>query len=178
MRSRTPRSAEGGSAIATELELLQAHAPVLLADDHDRYLGREVDIYASHNGRWLQYWLAYAGDPDHGGVDWELVMVHVIDDQPVGVVAAQHRWAESRIWNDVEQVDGHPVIYVGRDKHASYFSGRWHRHGLHLERTNARWPLTTVLLPGVPLQLRKRMAVRKPDVWVAQALRKGRWWRR
>lgn len=142
-------------------------APVLLADDGDRFLTAEtpVTVHGCHAGRWLQYWLAYPGDPDHAGIDWEMVMVV----PGVEAVYARHRTATRRPWERVQLEDDHPVVWVGRDKHASYFSrGRfgWHRHGRHLERVNGRLRLATRFELDVPEEVAGRLSHREPDGWL------------
>jgi hypothetical protein len=94
--------------------------------------GRAVEI----NGRiWLQYWLWYfyndyqlaLGFGTHEG-DWECVQLRMgpAGDEPDVAVYAQHVNAEKRAWSDVEQEDGHPVVYVARGSHASYFEAGFH----------------------------------------------------
>lgn len=87
----------------------------------------------------LQYWFFYAyndwrsgfhGANDHEA-DWEMMMV-VLDGEaegtpPCWAVYAQHDFDGAdlrRRWDHAEQlevVDGHPVVYAGAGSHASYF---------------------------------------------------------
>ncbi|HEX6461259.1 MAG TPA: hypothetical protein VF032_20245 [Thermoleophilaceae bacterium] len=83
------------------------------------------------NGKlWLQYWFWYfyndyqlaAGFGLHEG-DWEMVQIRLAEDErPELALYAQHAYAESKPWDEVETTpDGHPVTYPGRGSHASYF---------------------------------------------------------
>jgi hypothetical protein len=79
---------------------------------------------------WLQYWFWYfyndyqlaAGFGLHEG-DWEMVQIRLdAGEQPELALYAQHAYAESQPWDEVETTpDGHPVTYPGRGSHASYF---------------------------------------------------------
>ena len=102
-----------------------------------RYYGRVV-----REGGWtvLQYWFFYAyndwrsgfhGANDHEA-DWEQIFVYLSDDANGGVgpryaAYAQHDYhgeALRRRWDDVDQlevIDGHPVVHAGAGSHASYF---------------------------------------------------------
>ncbi len=99
-------------------------------DLKNRVYGRAVE----DNGRlWLQYWLWYfyndyslaLGAGLHEG-DWEMIQLRMHDDEPDVAVYAQHTHAEKRPWPEVEQDDGHPVVYVARGSHASYFEAGYH----------------------------------------------------
>ena len=79
---------------------------------------------------WLQYWFWYfyndyqlaAGFGLHEG-DWEMVELRMAGDTPDLALYAQHAYAESRSWDEVEKTaDGRPVTYPGRGSHASYFT--------------------------------------------------------
>jgi hypothetical protein len=82
---------------------------------------------------WLQYWFWYfyndyqlaAGFGLHEG-DWEMVELRLPPDgagDPEIALYAQHAYAESRSWDEVEKTaDGRPVTYPGRGSHASYFA--------------------------------------------------------
>jgi len=105
-----------------------------------RLHGRFGNVVYGHsrpdvNGRlWLQYWrwhfyndFALAGI--HAGLhegDWEMVQLRMHSDEPDVAVYAQHVNAEKRAWTDVEREDGHPVVYVARGSHASYFEAGFH----------------------------------------------------
>jgi hypothetical protein len=95
----------------------------------------QVYGYANRNTGgelWLQYWLFYyyndkglLGSGLHEG-DWELVQLRIGSDGEPDVAAyAQHTYAESCAWADVEKEEGPhgpaPVAYSARGSHASYF---------------------------------------------------------
>ena len=99
-------------------------------DLNNRVYGRAVE----DAGRlWLQYWLWYfyndyslsLGAGLHEG-DWEMVQLRMHGDTPDVAVYAQHTHAEKRAWPEVERDDGHPVVYVARGSHASYFEAGYH----------------------------------------------------
>lgn len=147
-------------------ELLRRHAPVILADDGDRFLAG-VAVHACRAGRWLQYWIRWPGDRDHEGDDWELVMVRLGLLDPVEAAYAAHRGAERRSWARVPTEGHRPVAYAERDKHASRFRRGWHRHGRHLSRANGKRRLDPPLTLGVPGAVERRRAHRDPDGWLA-----------
>jgi hypothetical protein len=79
---------------------------------------------------WLQYWFWYfyndyqlaGGFGLHEG-DWEMVEIRMAGEEPELALYAQHAYAESRSWDQVEKTaDGRPVTYPGRGSHASYFA--------------------------------------------------------
>lgn len=82
---------------------------------------------------WAQYWLWYFYDwmdrpvPGAHEGDWEGYAIRVVGGNPVEAVYAQHRDAERRSFTDVELADGHPVVYVARGTHASFFERGVHR---------------------------------------------------
>jgi hypothetical protein len=155
-------------------DLLRRYQPILLATPGDRFLDG-VAVYAriarAAAGRaWLQYWLAYPGDPDHAGIDWELALLLLPPDPtrpPVEVVLAKHRTAHRRPWNLVEREGDRPLVYVGLNKHASYFHAGWYFHGRHLERASGRQRLDVPLSLETPVAIQGRLAYRDPDRWVA-----------
>ncbi|HKO38467.1 MAG TPA: hypothetical protein VJU14_08870 [Solirubrobacterales bacterium] len=76
---------------------------------------------------WVQYWLWYLYNPKkifvegvHEG-DWEFVQVGYVDKTPVCMTLSQHRSGGARMWWNVEQRDGRPLVYVARDSHANFF---------------------------------------------------------
>lgn len=102
-----------------------------LRADCDRYANRVYARAVEENGRpqWLQYWFWYFYNDYnlahriglHEG-DWEMIELKLDDrEAPVFAVYAQHTVAEARDWPDVESEDGHPLVYVARGSHASYF---------------------------------------------------------
>ena len=97
----------------------------------NRVYGRAVE---DGDGRlWLQYWLWYfyndyslaLGSGLHEG-DWEMVQFRMHDDEPDLAVYAQHTHAEKRPWHEVKTLDGHPLVFVARGSHASYFEAGFH----------------------------------------------------
>ena len=76
---------------------------------------------------WVQYWLWYLYNPKkifvagvHEG-DWEFVQVGYVGKTPVCMTCSQHHSGGARMWWNVEQRGGRPVVYVARDSHANYF---------------------------------------------------------
>jgi hypothetical protein len=96
----------------------------------NRLFGRSVE---AHGRLWLQYWLWYfyndyslaLGSGLHEG-DWEMVQFRMHDDEPDLAVYAQHTHAEKRPWHEVKKADGHPLVFVARGSHASYFEAGFH----------------------------------------------------
>ena len=120
------------SAAAAELEYRQ------MMQDGEKYVyyGRVV-----RQGGWiaLQYWFFYCynswrsgyhGVNDHES-DWENVLVYLYEDEgrlyPEWAGYASHDFHGDdlrRRWDDTEQlefVQGHPVVWAGAGSHASYF---------------------------------------------------------
>ena len=98
----------------------------------NRVYGRAVE----DDGRlWLQYWLWYfyndyslaLGAGLHEG-DWEMVQLRMHGDEPDLAVYAQHTHAEKRAVARGRDADGghHPLVYVARGSHASYFEAGFH----------------------------------------------------
>lgn len=128
LRGRVPVA----SAAAAELDYFHLRAQ----KEKFIYYGRVT----RQNG-WivLQYWFFYCynnwrsgfnGVNDHEA-DWELVSIYLYEDNgqiaPEWVAYASHDFHGDdlrRRWDDTEQldfVDGHPVVYAGAGSHASYF---------------------------------------------------------
>jgi len=128
LRGRVPAALAAAAEIA--YHRLQEENP------RYNYYGRVV----RHNG-WtvLQYWYFYCynswrsgfnGVNDHEA-DWELVSIYLYQegDQliPEWLAYASHDFRGDdlrRRWDDADQldfVDGHPVVYAGAGSHASYF---------------------------------------------------------
>lgn len=76
---------------------------------------------------WVQYWLWYLYNPKkiytqgvHEG-DWEFVQIAYAGEVPVCMTLSQHHSGGARMWWNVEQRKGRPVVYVALDSHANYF---------------------------------------------------------
>jgi hypothetical protein len=142
LRGRVP------AAIAAAAELDYFH----LRAEKEKYVyyGRVV----RQNG-WtvLQYWFFYCynswrsgfgGVNDHES-DWEMMSVYLYENEgrllPEWAAYASHDFHGDdlrRRWDDLEQldfVDGHPVIYSGAGSHASYF-----RRGEYQAEVNVSLP--------------------------------------
>lgn len=128
LRGRVP----GATAAAAELEYHQQ----LAADENYVYYGRVL-----RQGGWtiLQYWFffyynnwrsGFRGVNDHES-DWETLLVYLYEEEgalkPEWAAFASHDFHGDdlrRRWDDrdeLELVDGHPVVYAGAGSHASYF---------------------------------------------------------
>jgi hypothetical protein len=77
---------------------------------------------------WLQYWLFYLANSWHfawGGWhvgDWEMIQLRLSAAGVPDIAAyAQHKSGSIRSWPNVEQLDGHPIVYVALGSHASRF---------------------------------------------------------
>jgi hypothetical protein len=136
----------------------------------DRIFGRVAT--GSDGRRWLQYWFWYLyNDAGLGGRfglhegDWESIQLRLgAGAEPDLAVYAQHDYAESRAWTDVERdADGAPVVYPGRGTHASYFE-----RGVH--RTEYWWDVAD----GAGIEVRPTLIEigDPPDGWL---LWSGRW---
>ncbi|MCO5177843.1 MAG: hypothetical protein M9890_12875 [Thermomicrobiales bacterium] len=81
----------------------------------------------------LQYWMYYYFNDwnnNHEG-DWEMVMFffdttsveEALTMEPSSLIYAQHGGGERASWDDgkLSKEDGHPVVYVARGAHASFF---------------------------------------------------------
>jgi hypothetical protein len=128
LRGRVPAA----SAAAAELDYFHMRAK----SEKYVYYGRVV----RENG-WavLQYWFFYCynswrsgfnGVNDHES-DWEMITIYLYEDKgqltPEWTAYASHDFHGDdlrRRWDDEEQLDfveGHPVVYAGAGSHASYF---------------------------------------------------------
>jgi hypothetical protein len=138
----------------------------------DRVFGRAARDRDGH--RWLQYWFfSLYNDAGLGGRfglhegDWETVQLRLPDggDEPDRAVYAQHDYAESRPWGEVERDggDGPPIVYPARGTHAAYFE-----RGVH--RTQAWWDIAD----GEGLHVRPQL-VEIADPAPGWLLWPGRW---
>ncbi len=142
LRGRVP------AALAAAAEIAYHH--MREANHRYTYYGRVVH----HNG-WtvLQYWYFYCynswrsgfnGVNDHES-DWELVSIYLYQEGgqfiPEWLAYASHDFKGDdlrRRWDDADQldfIDGHPVVYVGAGSHASYF-----RSGEYMSEVNLALP--------------------------------------
>lgn len=145
--------------------LLDRYAPLLAYDSRETFYALAVDgtantIYGrlvmEGDDRWLQYWCWYTCNWSrfkgrHDG-DWEMIQLRLgPDDVPDLAVFAQHARGEQRPWGNVllwvnttAPGDGfrfeaatHPVVFVARGTHASYFTlGHHRRTRVSLDRAN------------------------------------------
>jgi hypothetical protein len=125
---------------------LDRYSPVVVHDSRERDLLTSVRafagrvpgvepgpvrpvVYGRRAGRWLQYWMFYAGNSQDRGLfrtgrhegDWEMVQFRLRNGEPVRAVYAQHSGAESCSFRWATRTGGRPVVYVARGSHASYF---------------------------------------------------------
>jgi len=142
LRGRVPAA----SAAAAEL----AYFRIRRRTDTYNYYGRVT----RQNG-WvvLQYWFFYCynswrsgfnGVNDHES-DWEVVSIYLYEENgqliPEWLAYASHDFKGDdlrRRWDDEDEidfVDGHPVVYVGAGSHASYF-----RKGEYMAEVNLNLP--------------------------------------
>lgn len=75
------------------------------------------------------YWFFYPWNESavpgggHGGNhegDWERITVVTRGDEPLRVVYSQHNTKCAVDWSEVDQRDGHPIVYSARGSHGSY----------------------------------------------------------
>jgi hypothetical protein len=119
----------------------------------------------------LQYWLFYYFNDwnnSHEG-DWEMVMLffdattveEALAQEPTRTVYAQHGGGERADWDDdkLSKEDGHPVVYVARGAHASFYEQHTYLGlvengtGLGCETTKGphrRIALEAVVVPHAP----------------------------
>ena len=130
LRGRVPAA----TAAAAELDYFHMRAK----QDKNVYYGRVV---RKDQNDWvvLQYWFFYCfnswrsgfgGVNDHES-DWEMITIYLYEDGgqliPRWAAYASHDFHGDdlrRRWDDKDQldlVDGHPVVYAGAGSHASYF---------------------------------------------------------
>jgi MYXO-CTERM domain-containing protein len=142
---------------ADDVALLRAHRPELRHDRSERYFATSVEAWRAgragepviygravrrrDGGRWLQYWIFYAFNPQDRGVvrtgrhegDWELVQLR-LDPQgrPEHATLRAHTWAQGCRWSELVRThSGAPVVFVANGSHANYS-----RPGVH----DRPWP--------------------------------------
>lgn len=141
-----------------EADALRMHA---LPQYAHRVYGRTI---TEADGRiTLQYWLFYyfnwhplpTGIGDHEG-DWEMIQIELDPSgNPTGATYAQHNGGERCAWPQVRRTPaGHPVVFVARGSHASYFSEGSHviDGGAFADQANgdAEWVTPTVIETNPP----------------------------
>ncbi len=143
LRGRVPAA----SAAAAELDYFHMRTR---KKENFVYYGRVV---RQNNWTILQYWFFYCynswrsgfgGVNDHES-DWEMISLYLYEDDdqlfPEWAAYAMHDFHGDdlrRRWDDQEQldlVDGHPVVYAGAGSHASYF-----RKGEYQDEVNLNVP--------------------------------------
>jgi hypothetical protein len=119
----------------------------------------------------LQYYLHFSasdwgfgvrGGQRHEG-DWQLVQI-LLDEQrtPYRVTVSAHGQlaadggapgGASAVWEDIEQHDGHPVVYAGQGSHALYFTSGAQRYSTGLDVHDGRGPWAVPWIDDAPLLL-------------------------
>jgi hypothetical protein len=127
--AETDRICLASSRYRTDYSRLRAARPEL----RNRIYGHARD--GSDGRLWLQYWFGYVYNDYqlaarfglHEG-DWEMIALRMDEQRsaPDLAVYAQHAYAEQRGWDEVAQEDGHPVVFVARGSHGSYFEPGLH----------------------------------------------------
>jgi hypothetical protein len=142
---------------ADDVALLRAHRPELRHDRSERYFATSVEAWRAgragtpvvygravrrrDGGRWLQYWVFYAFNPQDRGLlrtgrhegDWELVQVRLdARGRPEHAVLRAHTWSQGCRWSELVRArSGAPVVFVANGSHANYS-----RPGVH----DRPWP--------------------------------------
>jgi len=120
---------DGLGGIGVDADVYAADAAVMesLTGYPNRVFGRAA--LDGEGSVWLQYWFFYYADPQtnalgngiHEG-DWEVIQVRLDNARaPSEATYAQHTGGQTCEWSQTETFDGHPVVYVARDSHASFF---------------------------------------------------------
>jgi hypothetical protein len=134
-----------GEAVAAsgDADLLERHRPILVYDADEQFFAQPVDtnaevregdrVYghvAREAGRsWLQYWFFYAYNSQDRGIfatgrhegDWELAQIRLgAGGRPEALTVAQHSWAESCAWGEIESDRGAPRLWIANGSHAVY----------------------------------------------------------
>jgi hypothetical protein len=82
----------------------------------------------------LEYWFLYTFNDatnKHEG-DWEMIAIELdTAEQPKQAGYASHVGGLRRPWEQVEKDDSHPLVYVARGTHASYFDHKPGGHRTH-----------------------------------------------
>jgi hypothetical protein len=109
------------------------------ARDEPAVYGRSVQRL--DGGRWLQYWIFYAFNPQDRGLlrigrhegDWELVQLRLDSrGRRANVTLRAHTWAQGCRWSELMRTpSGAPIVFVANGSHANYS-----RAGVH----DRPWP--------------------------------------
>jgi hypothetical protein len=128
LRGRVPAATSAAARVA--------YREILEENERYVYHGRVV---RERGWTVLQYWFFYDYNPWRSGFygvndhesDWEMIIVYLYEQDgsllPEWVAFASHDFHGDdlrRRWDDredLELVDGHPVVYAGAGSHASYF---------------------------------------------------------
>jgi len=125
---------------ATESVAQKAYLQYAGMPEKDRqpvYYGRVVGEQDDNGNLWkiLQYhffyafndWRLAANGINHHEGDWEMVSVHLKNDQPYAMVLSQHGSGALEFWKDVRCVKDkhgnettHPIVYAALGSHANY----------------------------------------------------------
>ena len=101
----------------------------LLTDGAQITVYSRVLRYEATGNYAVQYWFLYLFNHrlnEHES-DWEQITIALgPDKEPKKALYSSHATGFVRKWEDVEQVDGHPVVYVSRGSHANYFRAGSH----------------------------------------------------
>ena len=109
--------------------------------DNPVYFHAGIEEYYGENYIFVQYWFHYLYNyhdafPNHEG-EWEMIVVILKDDEsirngtsfpePYMVAYSHHLSGNKLLWTskiEEEEHKNHPVVYVARGSHASYFTGK------------------------------------------------------
>ncbi|MBN1524324.1 MAG: CDP-alcohol phosphatidyltransferase family protein [Spirochaetales bacterium] len=109
-----------------------------LSESRTAWMNYKTTVYSRvaqlNRGYIVQYWFFYLGSEagDSGiyvhDADWEMIQVYLNDSkQPVAAGYSAHYYGETRTWDEVEKISGHPVVYVGRGGHGCFYSEGKHK---------------------------------------------------
>ncbi len=119
------RYTSGSLYLDNTLETLDAIAADYSANEADLGYTAYVHVVSGFDQTVIQYWLFYVynnGPLNNHQGDWEVIQVFLdTAGNPETLLLSQHGAGENARWSDVEQVDGHPVVYVAQGSHANYF---------------------------------------------------------
>lgn len=141
----------------------------------DRVYGHVAN--GSDGRMWLSYWFFYPyndytligpfiGAGRHEG-DWEMIELRLDRDAvaPDLALYTQHSHVRARDWNQVERQGAHPIIYVARGSHASYFSPGRHWTGVWFDHADGRTPAQDLELEVIVDGDQSSEWVHRPGRW-------------